>query len=159
MIKRTLLLALGLVLAACTPKDVEVGPYTVSVIGKNVYHIQDYNHENPSGETFDADGKLTHFNNCSDIYLVVGAKEALLIDLSNPVTWAAITGIGDSATMRRMASADGMSGTAQRMMSQPRAASSRICASVASASDVRVFVMDCTDTGAPPPTATRPMRT
>ena len=88
MIKRTLLLALGLVLAACTPKDVEVGPYTVSVIGKNVYHIQDYNHENPSGETFDADGTLTHFNNCSDIYLVVGAKEALLIDLSNPVTWA-----------------------------------------------------------------------
>ena len=88
MIKRTALLALGLVLAACTPKDVEVGPYTVSVIGKNVYHIQDYNHENPAGETFDADGKLTHFNNCSDIYLVVGAKEALLIDLSNPVTWA-----------------------------------------------------------------------
>ena len=88
MIKRTLLLALGLALAACTPKDVEVGPYTVSVIGRNVYHIQDYNHENPAGETFDADGKLTHFNNCSDIYLVVGAKEALLIDLSNPVTWA-----------------------------------------------------------------------
>ena len=88
MIKRTLLFALGLVLAACTPKDVEVGPYTVSVIGKNVYHIQDYNHENPAGEAFDADGKLTHFNNCSDIYLVVGANEALLIDLSNPVNWA-----------------------------------------------------------------------
>ena len=69
---------------------------------------------------------------------------------------SAITGIGDSATMRRIASADGMSGTAQRMMSHPSAASSRICASVASASDVRVFVMDCTDTGAPPPTATRP---
>ena len=88
MKKHTLLLSLALILAACTPKDVEVGPYTVSVIGKNVYHIQDYNHENPAGETFDADGKLTHFNNCSDIYLVVGAKEALLIDLSNPVTWA-----------------------------------------------------------------------
>ena len=89
MIKRTLLLALGLAVVACgAPKDVEVGPYTVSVIGKNVYHIQDYNHENPAGETFDADGKLTHFNNCSDIYLIVGANEALLIDLSNPVTWA-----------------------------------------------------------------------
>ena len=89
MIKRTLLLSLALAAVACgAPKDVEVGPYTVSVIGKNVYHIQDYNHENPAGETFDADGKLTHFNNCSDIYLVVGAKEALLIDLSNPVNWA-----------------------------------------------------------------------
>ena len=89
MKKHTLLLSLTLALAACNaPQDVEVGPYTVSVIGKNVYHIQDYNHENPAGETFDADGKLTHFNNCSDIYLVVGREEALLIDLSNPVTWA-----------------------------------------------------------------------
>ena len=89
MKKHTLLLSLALALVACNaPKDVEVGPYTVSVIGKNVYHIQDFNHENPAGETYDADGKLTHFNNCSDIYLVVGAKEALLIDLSNPVTWA-----------------------------------------------------------------------
>ena len=88
MKKPILLLSLALALAACGPKDVEVGPYTVSVIGKNVYHIQDYNSENPAGETFDADGKLTHFNNCSDIYLVVGAQEALLIDLSNPVNWA-----------------------------------------------------------------------
>jgi glyoxylase-like metal-dependent hydrolase (beta-lactamase superfamily II) len=89
MKKHTLLLSLALAVVACAgPKDVEVGPYTVSVIGKNVYHIQDYNSENPAGEEFDADGKLTHFNNCSDIYLVVGEKEALLIDLSNPVNWA-----------------------------------------------------------------------
>ena len=89
MKKHTLLLSLALSLVACNaPRDVEVGPYTVSVIGKNVYHIQDYNHENPAGEAFDAEGNLTHFNNCSDIYLVVGAKEALLIDLSNPVNWA-----------------------------------------------------------------------
>ena len=81
--------ALALALTACGPaKDVEVGPYTVSVIGKNVYHIQDFNHENPAGETFDADGKLTHFNNCSDIYLLVGEKKALMIDLSNPINWA-----------------------------------------------------------------------
>ena len=89
MKKHTLLLSLALALVACNaPQDVEMGPYTVSVIGKNVYHIQDYNHENPAGETFDADGKLTHFNNCSDMYLVVGEQQALLIDLSNPVTWA-----------------------------------------------------------------------
>ena len=89
MKKHSILLSLALALVACGPaKDVEVGPYTVSVIGKNVYHIQDYNHENPAGEEFDADGKLTHFNNCSDIYLVVGGQEALLIDLSNPIEWA-----------------------------------------------------------------------
>ena len=80
---------LALLGAACSgPKDVEVGPYTVSVIEKNVYHIQDYNASNPAGESFDADGNKTHFNNCSDIYLIVGEQEALLIDLSNNVTWA-----------------------------------------------------------------------
>ena len=81
--------ALALALTACGPaKDVEVGPYTVSVIGENVYHIQDYNTANPAGEEFDADGNLTHFNNCSDIYLLVGETEALMIDLSNPIDWA-----------------------------------------------------------------------
>ena len=81
--------ALALALTACgSARDVEVGPYTVSVIGKNVYHSQDYNSSNPAGEAFDADGKLTHFNNCSDIYLLVGDKEALMIDLSNPIDWA-----------------------------------------------------------------------
>ena len=89
MKKHASLLLLALALVGCNaPKDVEVGPYTVSVIGKNVYHIQDYNHENPAGEAFDAEGNLTHFNNCSDIYLVVGDKEALVIDLSNPINWA-----------------------------------------------------------------------
>ena len=79
----------ALLLAACAgPKDVELGPYTVSVIAKNVYHIQDYNSSNPAGETFDAEGNKTHFNNCSDIYLLVGEKQALLIDLSNPISWA-----------------------------------------------------------------------
>ena len=83
------LLFLALALAACgRPKDVEVGPYTVSVLEKNVYHVQDYNRANPAGEEFDAEGQLTHFNNCSDIYLIVGEKEALVIDLSNPIDWA-----------------------------------------------------------------------
>lgn len=76
--------------AACTAnvKDVEVGPYTVSVIEKNVYHIQDYNSTNPAGESFDAEGRITHFNNCSDMYLIAGKEEALLIDLSNDIKWA-----------------------------------------------------------------------
>jgi glyoxylase-like metal-dependent hydrolase (beta-lactamase superfamily II) len=82
--------ALALVmLAACAgPKDVEVGPYTVSVIEKNVYHIQDFNSSNPAGESFDAEGNKTHFNNCSDIYLFVGEKKALMLDLSNAINWA-----------------------------------------------------------------------
>ena len=81
--------ALALAMTACGPaNDVEVGPYTVSVIGQNVYHIQDYNSSNPAGEEFDADGNLTHFNNCSDIYLLVGEEKALMIDLSNPIDWA-----------------------------------------------------------------------
>ena len=88
MKKLSSLLFLALALAACGPKDVEVGPYTLSVIEKNVYHVQDYNRANPAGEEFDADGQLTHFNNCSDIYLIVGEKEALVIDLSNPIDWA-----------------------------------------------------------------------
>ena len=86
---RIFALALCAAIAACAgPKDVEVGPYTVSVIEKNVYHIQDYNASNPAGEAFDEAGNKTHFNNCSDIYLIVGEKEALVIDLSNPINWA-----------------------------------------------------------------------
>jgi glyoxylase-like metal-dependent hydrolase (beta-lactamase superfamily II) len=84
----SILLCTALLASCAGPKDVEVGPYTVSVIEKNVYHIQDYNSANPAGETFDADGKLTHFNNCSDIYLLVGENEALVIDLSNAINWA-----------------------------------------------------------------------
>ena len=77
-------------LAGCktTVADVEVGPYTITVIDENVYHIQDFNSTYPAGETFDADGNKTHFNNCSDMYLIVGKKEALLVDLSNNIKWA-----------------------------------------------------------------------
>ena len=69
-------------------EDVEVGPYTVSVIDENVYHIQDYNSEYPAGVVLDAEGNFVGFNNCSDMYLLVGKKKALLIDLSNNIQWA-----------------------------------------------------------------------
>ena len=86
---RLSVLAAMISLAACTDNsDVEIGPFTVSVIEKNVYHIQDYNTSNPAGEAFDAEGNKTHFNNCSDMYLIVGKNEALLIDLSNRINWA-----------------------------------------------------------------------
>ena len=81
------LLALAL-LAACGPaQKVEVGPYTVTLIEKNIYQIMDCNSENPPGPSMLVkEGE--HTNNCADMYLVVGSKEALLIDLSNPITWA-----------------------------------------------------------------------
>lgn len=81
--------ALSFVSCANTPvEDVEVGPYTVAVIDKNVYHIQDCNSSYPSGAVLDAEGKFVGFNNCSDMYLLVGSKKALLIDLSNNIQWA-----------------------------------------------------------------------
>ena len=81
--------ALSFISCASTPaEDVEVGPYTVSVIEKNVYHIQDCNSSYPSGAVLDAEGKFVGFNNCSDMYLLVGSKKALLIDLSNNIQWA-----------------------------------------------------------------------
>ena len=77
-------------LTACGGKNqsIEFGPYTITVINPNVYHIQDFNSSYPGGEIFDEAGQLTHFNNCSDIYLLVGEKKALLIDLSNNIKWA-----------------------------------------------------------------------
>ena len=48
------------------------------------------------------------------------------------------------------------SGTATRMISHPASAKVRIWATVASTSSVFVLHMDWIDTGAPPPTATRP---
>jgi len=80
------LVAMAVVAASCTQRreaDVEVGPYTVSNISEGVWHIQDCCGANPAGENFDESGAMTHFNNCSDIYLVTGETGALLIDLSN----------------------------------------------------------------------------
>lgn len=71
-----------------TASEESTGPWTVDTIASNVYHIQDCNESNPAGETFDKNGVKTHFNNCSDIYLIVGQSKALLIDLSNKVEWA-----------------------------------------------------------------------
>src|SRR5438874_12734714 len=69
---------------------------------------------------------------------------------------SAITGIGDSRTIRFSASASSVFGTAQRTTSQPALASAAIWAVVASTSCVFVSVMDCTTTGAPPPISTPP---
>src|SRR5947207_4798224 len=53
-------------------------------------------------------------------------------------------------------SAASRTGTAHRTMSQPAASSDQISSNVACTSRVSVFVIDCTVSGAPPPTLTLP---
>src|SRR5690606_22653759 len=69
---------------------------------------------------------------------------------------SAITGICDLPAITDSASASSCVGHATRTIWHPDAVSSAICCSVAPMSDVRVVVIDCTDTGASPPTATEP---
>src|SRR5215208_3076294 len=69
---------------------------------------------------------------------------------------SAITGIGDSTTMRSSALTSSSRGTAQRTRSPPASAIAWICFMVASKSAVSVLVIDWTATGAPPPIFTPP---
>ena len=73
-------------------QEIQKGPYTVFTISEGIYHIEDANDSNPAGVHLDENNQYTGINNCSDMYLVVGAKTALLIDLSNKIEW------DDSAT-------------------------------------------------------------
>jgi len=65
----------------------EIGPYTVSLIEKDVWHVEDCNSSNPHGTSIKEDGSMS-FNNCSDMYIIRGKDKAVLIDLSNKITWA-----------------------------------------------------------------------
>ncbi len=88
MIKRNILWILLIFLCVSgITQAVEVGPYTVTEINDNVYHVEDGNKSNPPGVQIGDDGQMVSMNNCSDMYLIVGTKKALLIDLSNEVTW------------------------------------------------------------------------
>ena len=69
---------------------------------------------------------------------------------------SAMTGICDLRAMVGSASASSWLGTATRTISQPAAVSSAICCRVALTSEVSVVVIDCTETGASPPTLTPP---
>src|SRR4051794_41038529 len=69
---------------------------------------------------------------------------------------SAMTGICDFFAIAGSASASSWDGTATRTIWQPAAVSCAICWSVAFTSAVRVVVIDCTDTGASPPTGTVP---
>jgi len=63
------------------------GPFTITRIADDVYNIQDANNQNPPGVHTGEDGKETGMNNCSDMYLILGSKKALLVDLSNKIDW------------------------------------------------------------------------
>jgi len=65
----------------------EQGPYTLYPIIPGVTRIEDSNHTNPAGLQLDSAGQRKGFNNCSDMYLIVGHDQALLIDLSNFIKW------------------------------------------------------------------------
>ena len=69
---------------------------------------------------------------------------------------SAMTGILLLRAISGRASASSWLGQATRTMSQPAAVSSAICCRVALTSAVSVVHIDCTEIGAPPPTATRP---
>src|SRR6478735_2356710 len=69
---------------------------------------------------------------------------------------SAMTGICDLRAIAGSASASSWLGQATRTMSQPAAVSSAICCRVALTSEVSVVVIDCTLTGASPPTSTLP---
>ncbi|MEZ5070414.1 MAG: MBL fold metallo-hydrolase [Bacteroidales bacterium] len=79
-----LLAFFGLIASA---QSVQRGPYTLDAIADGVFHLQDGNDSNPPGLHLNPDGTQAGLNNCSDMYLVTGRDKALLIDLSNPVTW------------------------------------------------------------------------
>ena len=61
-----------------------------------------------------------------------------------------------SRTISASAAVLSSSGQLTRTMSTPAISARRIWAMVAAASEVRVFVMVCTEIGASPPTGTRP---
>src|SRR3954447_12384255 len=69
---------------------------------------------------------------------------------------SAITGIWLCLAISGRASASSSEGHATRTRSQPAAMSSAICCRVELTSEVSVVVIDCTETGASPPTATEP---
>ena len=72
---------------------------------------------------------------------------------------SATTGMGDWRTISAIASAASLSLTVTRTMSQPASADWTICATVPATSEVLVFVMVCTEIGAPPPTLISPIVT
>lgn len=66
-----------------TGESTEIGRYTVTNVGDNVWHLEDCTTENPHGYHYNEQGVKTGTNNCSDMYVVLGDEKAMLVDLSN----------------------------------------------------------------------------
>lgn len=65
----------------------EYGPYTIERIEDGIWHLRDCNSAFPPAESTDSLGQ-PRYNNCSDMYLLTGDSAALLVDLSNHITWS-----------------------------------------------------------------------
>jgi len=80
-------LLLLFIAATASAQTREQGPYTLHPIIPGVVRIEDSNRSNPAGIQRDDQGRQKGFNNCSDMYLIVGTEQALLVDLSNFIKW------------------------------------------------------------------------
>lgn len=81
----------------------EVGMYTVTNFGNDVWHVEDSTAANPRGFQFDETGAMVGMNNCSDMYVVLGEDKAMLVDLSNQYSdgYADITAVFDELAGER----------------------------------------------------------
>ncbi len=68
-------------------QSTQVGPYTVTKLEEGVFNIEDANDSNPAGLHRDENGEVMGMNNCSDMYLIVGTEKAMLIEVSNWISW------------------------------------------------------------------------
>ena len=56
----------------------KVGPFTVSLLETNVWHIEDCTSSHPHGFSVKEDGSYSFYSS-SDMYIVRGKKKAILI--------------------------------------------------------------------------------
>ena len=59
------------------------GPFTATVLADDIYVIRHGNDMNPCGYDYDENGNIIGLNNCSDMYLILAKRNAILIDLSH----------------------------------------------------------------------------
>jgi len=65
-------------------ESIQKGPFTATILNDGIYVIRHGTDSNPCGFQYDANGNMIGLNNCSDMYMVLAKKNAILIDLSHP---------------------------------------------------------------------------
>jgi glyoxylase-like metal-dependent hydrolase (beta-lactamase superfamily II) len=86
MRKATGLFRILIITFGCTSvhaQYVEMEPYSLTSLSDRVFRIVDGSESNPPGIHLDDQGERVGLNNTSDIYLLIGTDQALIIDLSN----------------------------------------------------------------------------